>query len=551
MYLDRGFRNKVIRQVHNDAHRTVAPSYGFDLVAVLQHAWRAWALETTQHVCVLSVFLIGYASHPPATVTALSAIGIWYLVLTMLRTAPTVLRLRTKKLIDRWMRRYDVSREDLQLPAQTRMLRVSAVGCVLLLVLPVSAAGAANVPLRDTTIVAMSLLVLVAGVIAAVGIVRQLELSVLSKATTFRSTKLTRRGESIARQQCDPLVVYRRPEPKGESDEALRLPDLDDVSGFFVGSGRLVHRWRPPLVVQLRRSRDGDGDDDAPREFAESPFKAHELVDHLRNAMKMIRRTTDPIRLPGPGVCDRVYVAETDMAAGRDESQVKAGLKDLKRIINDPHCVAHHFLEVSVTSSGELVTTVFLRVTVKGRSLSLDFAACALTRTPMDYQLYDTFARGGPRALLYSALRAVRDLPAEVAQMWRLSGTPLMLAGAVRARKGRSLFPYRRALVGTRLSVREEKSVSWHDSEFDHPTIFDQMKIVELRLLKATEEFLRSRGVDTSAFSKRAETIINASVLNMGGRVDINNSAVGPNAQVNHGAAHGTAPGTSTEGAQR
>jgi hypothetical protein len=304
-----------------------------------------------------------------------------------------------------------------------------------------------------------------------------------------------------------------------------------------VGSGRLIHRWQPPMTIQLLRPGEGSI---AEREYTGPPFEAHELVDRLKKVIKAIGHTADPVRLPGLRVSDRVYVSETDVATGRDRAQVESGLEDVRKIINDPHCAAHHFLEVSVTSSGELVTTVFLRVTVKGRSLSLDFAACALTRTPTEYQLYGTFAKAGLGAVLRFVVRTLSDLPAEVCRLWRLYEAPVLLARAVRARKTRTA---RHRFMGrTQPSIREEKAAKWDDAQLDHPVIFDQMKIIEQRVLKATEDFLKSRKVDTSVFNKRAETIINASVLNMG-RMDVVNSAVGNNAQVNQGATPGPSEG--------
>jgi adenosylhomocysteine nucleosidase len=58
------------------------------------------------------------------------------------------------------------------------------------------------------------------------------------------------------------------------------------------------------------------------------------------------------------------------------------------------------------------------------------------------------------------------------------------------------------------------------------------MKIVEQRLLKATEDFLEARKVDTSIFRRRDFSIINTGVLNMG-KLEMNQSAVGPGATVN------------------
>ena len=51
---DRPFRDLVIRQVHNNAQRWVAPSYGFDLVRVVRQAWRSWYLDRGRQVGIIA-----------------------------------------------------------------------------------------------------------------------------------------------------------------------------------------------------------------------------------------------------------------------------------------------------------------------------------------------------------------------------------------------------------------------------------------------------------------------------------------------------------------
>ncbi len=65
-----------------------------------------------------------------------------------------------------------------------------------------------------------------------------------------------------------------------------------------------------------------------------------------------------------------------------------------------------HYLEMPVSTEGEVVTTTFLRVTVRGKALSLDFAACALTRTPLSYHVLDQYAESGVGAVVRAAVRA-------------------------------------------------------------------------------------------------------------------------------------------------
>jgi hypothetical protein len=206
--------------------------------------------------------------------------------------------------------------------------------------------------------------------------------------------------------------------------------------------------------------------------------------------------------------------------------------RSVDEIIDAPYRAEHHFLEIGANVAGEIVTTVFLRVTVKGRALSLDFAACALTRTPVEFQVLNVFGETGVGAVLRSMLRELMTLPAQIAATWRLVQAPALVIGAVRARKNRMLKPRRGAGIGARLSIREEKSTPWKEAQLDDVTIHDHMKLIEQRLLKAVQDFLEERNVDTSAFKKRADSIVNTGVLNMGGKVDMSHSAIGANAQV-------------------
>lgn len=155
--------------------------------------------------------------------------------------------------------------------------------------------------------------------------------------------------------------------------------------------------------------------------------------------------------------------------------------------------------------------------------------------------------------MLRAALRGVYSIPVAVGGLWRLAEAPWILARAVWARKDRTLAPQRRRTIGTRLSIRQEKAAAWDEAELDHTAIYDDVKIIEQRVLKATEDFLESKKVDTSLFKRRVFNIISAGILNMG-KLDMNQTAVGTNAQVNinneaSGGGGGTANAAGGEGA--
>ncbi len=253
-------------------------------------------------------------------------------------------------------------------------------------------------------------------------------------------------------------------------------------------------------------------------------------MEQLRSTLQQLGTDPGPENLPGLQVRDRLYIAEADICD--DRGLLSNGL-DVRPAIKNHRSAAHHFLEISVPiAGGELVTTVLLRVSVKGRCLSLDVATCALTRTPHEYQMIDAFAEHGTSAVFRSAVRSVFALPADVTRLWRMAEIPWVLARARSSAKDRTHIPRRGVTVGARVAVRVEKADDWKHAQLDKTVIYEDMKIIEQRILKATKDYLKAHDVDISMFEKQATNIINSGVLNMGGKTEVNQSAVGTSPQV-------------------
>jgi hypothetical protein len=361
-----------------------------------------------------------------------------------------------------------------------------------------------------------------------VGVLRQLQLNDIYHADSLRPATLTRREQVIDEQQSHSCVIYHRPKT---NDNADLLDFTVGERSPFIGSGKLIHRWLPPITIQLLRPGVGDM---AQREHTTPPFTAHELVEQLRPALQQLGTDPGPENLPGLQVRDRLYIAEADICTDRSLLCSELGKFVLRRVINDHRSTEHHFLEISAPiAGGELVTTVLLQVSVKGRCLSLDVATCALTRTPQEYQVIDAFAEHGTSAVLRSAVRSVFALPGNVTRLWRVVEIPLVLARAGWAGKDRTHIPRRGITVGPRVAVRVEKADDWKNAQLDKTVIYEHMKIIEQRILKSTKDFLKDHDVDTSMFEKQATNIINSGVLNMGGGTqEVSHSAVGASTQV-------------------
>lgn len=535
VYLDRDFRDLVIRKVHNDSRRPVAPSYGFDLVPVVRHAWRAWALEVGLLTAVLAVLTVALVLHHTlAVITVLCGCAMYLALLDATKNLGALVLLRVESEAERWSNRPDrlpvfLDRDDRE--KRMRRFKASFAGCVLFGLTPVLVARSLDTSLRAalpaTTVLAGVLLV--CGVL--VGVLRQLQLNANQRAQSLRPDVLTRREKAIDEQQNPKCVVYQRPANKKDADPFDLLTTREQVPSPFVGSGEVVHRWLPPMTVQLLRPDLTKTLDMELREHSVPPFRAQELVCHLRDALSQLTNDAGRENLPGLQVRDRLYVAEPDVST--DRKLLSADDSVMRQVIDNPLALAHHFLETSVPiAGGELVTTVLIRVSLKGRCLSLDVATCALTRTPEGFQVTDRYGEAGVGAVFRAAIRALFGLPRDVLRLWRVIEIPVVAARAWWAIKDRTHKPRRGVPVSPRVAIREEVAEDWQNAQFDESTISDHMKIIEQRILKAALDFLKAHDVDTSEFEQQATNIINSGVLNMGGVNTISQNAIGASAKI-------------------
>ncbi|MFD9944523.1 hypothetical protein ACFWYW_48605 [Nonomuraea sp. NPDC059023] len=525
VYLDRDFREKIIRRVYNDSKHMVAPSYGFDLVPVVVHAWQAWRLETLTWVLMLAVLLGGITWMPAATAATAAMFGLCRSAAIAVRSAQVALPLKAKERADRFLGRGRWRSESSDLAEHLRSLKLACIGSGALVVAVPVISGVARIPLshllQQTGIMGMLTVLVACGCRAA------------QRSALHRTAKGplpspdNHRYRAIDEQQVHTFVIYRRPPKKESKPEKPRdVLALDDSHKPFVGAGRLTHRWNPPLNIHLLQTGEGSMAD---REFNPLPFKAHELVAYLKDEMQRLDGQDDATSLPDFGKADRIYIAEPEVDQERGWLQGEPAAHKIDEIIDRPFDRFHHFLEIRTSVFGELVTTVFLRTTIKGSALSLDFAACALTRTPDEYHVLDEYGETGATAILRAAVRALTELPTDIMQSWRLIHVPAVLLGALRARRTRVLDPRRGMKIGARLSVREEKRMPWETAQLDRTLISDHVKLIEDRLLKAATEFLRKKEVDISEFEERATSIINTGIMNFGESMNVENSAVGTN----------------------
>ena len=539
VYIDERFRDLVISEVCVNPSRRVAPSYGFDLVPVMRHAWWAAhlsaAVRTALLMCVTVPFALGH--------TAAGAMTACGLVLLLLADRALALSTELAEVEKETLPTGKRKRRRMVLPASNRSRRelvqqLKRTGTLAAFLVLITCALGSGSPRQAALAGVLFGSVILVAVLA--GSLRQVRINRVHAEHQLRPKNLSHREEVVSEQQDHPCVIHRRPEHRGEedADEDKSVFTLFGQESPFIGAGELVHQWNPPMSIQLLRP----GTDTLPlhqREHRKPPFAAHELVEHLHAAVLDLRNDEEHVRLPVE-VRDRVYVAEPRASTDRSLLAGPLDRAEMRSIIDHQSPDRQHFLEVSVPDAGaELVATVLLQVGVQGRTLSLAFAACALTHTPDSFHRAEEFGQRGKRAVVAAGAASLLALPREAAKIPRLVRYLYVLARSARFfRRERTLKPIRNVSISSHLSIRQEQAQQWSKVQFDRTHILRHMKNVELRLLTATSDFLQSKGVDISEFDDRATQIINSGILNLGGTNDFTHTAVGDQAQVqNHGSA--------------
>jgi hypothetical protein len=526
-YRDRDFRDDVLRDVYNAYSRRVAPSHGFDLVLVVRHAWAAWWLEAGQQMLLLIALGCWFAVRPLDAFITLDLLVISELLRRWLGWGLEYLGYGGHR--DATYGQPEQVRER-NLSFRGRLLRRLLAGALVVLVallLMSAASRRTRVSTASwataTTLTVAGIIITLVVVIALTAAIRARSLTRLRFAVPCRRARPRRRLRAIEQQQRHPVTVH---------------------SGFkpFLGSGKQMRGWSfaqrlvPANTVGTERRR----------EFDRPPFTTSGLVSRLREVIADLQHDDNPeTSLPPLRVADCVFVEGTRaaglgaaLAAGPESDEVKQAIADA---IARPSGVARHYLCAQVVSwGGEVVTTVFVHVSLQGRTLYIEFATYALYPVRPEYGTDQVGGRhAGERAGAIGA--AVARLPACLLEIKHLVSAPAILLPALRAASAQMRVTALRGDIGANFSVREnamiqpptEQKDESESGYFQAQDIIQHSKIIERRLIAAIDDYLVKFGVDSSEFVQRTTAILNNGILNMGsGTVNAENTAVGENSTV-------------------
>lgn len=499
-YLDEDFTRHCLDEIYHQPHRAVAPSFGFDLGAVLAHCRRARRITLIRDGVIVGSLLFATCVSGPGVLLGLGLLAGWYGVVAGWRLASDTLRRLgggERIAMGRVVRDIVASLIGLTgffigLSLLTPLLGVLAAGAVL------GGSDASQVmTLFGAGAVLTVLVALGAPTVAAFLRWRYAMQNAPGGRPDLADTD--RRIQEIQQQQFGNTTVYSGYSP-------------------FIGSG--VPLDVESLALRLIRTAEGldDQSKEGDREYTTLPFTNDELVRYVGTQLGGLATATDPEhRLPGLRVTDRIF------AAGNEAlwTEVWTDQATIQRIIKEPADARRHYLACQVESwDGELVTSVYVHFVLVGRSLYMEIATCGLAPCRDAYRVVDDPRSHVPMAQLRAVWSGLTNAPGIVAS------APANLIRALVRAVSRSAANQSRRLprgfdYGARTSARELASPDELRNDFQTQDVVKYKNVITRRVVAATLDFLESKGVDVAEFRQRANFLINSGVY-VGGSVGAN-----------------------------
>ncbi|WP_330459397.1 hypothetical protein OIB37_22505 [Streptomyces sp. NBC_00820] len=517
VYLDSGYRDRVIEELHLNEQRIAAPSLGFDAARVLAHALRARRIELGWAGAVIGLWVVG----TPLSGWLLGAFlwaSVWLALAPWIRgraEQPPLYRLIPAFLV-RWNARLSLA-------------------FMLVLTLVVAFGGgpdSGSSPDPYDSYSRSSGTDGLLGLLAPKPLQAWVTLVVLALIGLCVYAQRTQVSRALAAE----LSPQRFPDAAGDPAEQTENPRFQRLKHLirseqhaplimyneahpFCGAGAAYDTW--VLAVELR-----------PDELK----KKQQLSN--RTILEKIRPLLEQLRIPaefaGAGVRDRLRWLEIDEcvflpAEGllrRDQAPYtpEAFEEHRARAVEEGAEKRRHFLRIRVGGwEEELVVTVFVRVHTQGRMLMLEVAPHVLTPVRADFKDADRTAhRFRHNTRLGKAAGAVVLVPGSVGRALGQLGRGLVYVWRVTTGGYAGALP-----DGPALSVRELGSAPTA-SLFQEMDVDRYLKSVQDRVANGVRAALAESGYETGEFVQKIVNISNGDV-NIG-RVEGSTFAVGSHA---------------------
>lgn len=505
---DREFGERVIREILEEEHRAVCPSYGIDLVPIVRHCLAARRRRTGRDGLLLAVVLVGLVLQPLLTFVVASTAYFWF---------------GLYRLVTGWQRR-SLSKSVLRVGAL--LAGFWLLGAILSVVAP-SLGGALLSPSAISGGPRLlGFLVLFVAVFGIVFVERSRARDVLVRTLSARafdprnapraSADAERRLRRIGDEQHGNVTVYSRYSP-------------------FVGAGQLMDTWS--LAIDLARPAeraDRFGFDGGPP--AEPP--PIRVADLQRWVTERLSRLGDlhvaaGDRMTGLRLERQVFVSgqavrgrEAFLPDPKGAPTIRIDDVALERVASEAAGPVRQYLCARASSwEEELVVSVFLHMATTGRTLFLEATTCLLAPIRPEYHAVDSMpAEMTPGALLellrsslLTVVPAFCSAPAELA-------TVLLSPLRQHIRRRSAQAAIREDLgfdYGAETSARELGMAGSYDNYFQRLDVDKFRKLVELHVFQAVVDFLDDRGVDTSTLRQRQVFVQNSNTMNFGDNTNI------------------------------
>ncbi|MEV0378984.1 hypothetical protein [Nonomuraea sp. NPDC050643] len=529
VYVDHAFRDRAMREIYDDRQRRVAPSYGFDLIPVLIHARHAFSIAVLHDTLLLATVVAAVCYAPVAVLFIAGALTLCYATVSFGAMVWGYVH---------YLRERQTFSQLQQLHARRRVIFWVAPPAVLV----TAGAGLAMVigfpqgvwPLMGDWRASLSILLVFVAAAALHTACRQVLLRQVRSRPEGAGPDQPRnvRLAEIDRQQRHPFTVHANFTP-------------------FVGSGRIVREWSFAQRLVKAKKLIAEQEEE---EFEVRPFSTRELVRRLETLIESLAAEEDEeTQIAGLDVTHRIFVAGVNAWEYRDDLETTPSPQRFEEIMRRSSALGRHYLTCQVESwQGEIVTTVYVHVSLQGRMLYLQFCACALPPTPREYQFIEETAGVGVRGFLTATVERLLDLPELLQGPRRLCSVPRRIARELLDQHGGADAPRRGRDVGAVASLRERQeddeleeflrflnaSPEADGSYFQLADVRKHIKIIERQLIAGVTAFLKEKEVDTGEFTARTTAILNQGVINTGdGTVNAQQSVMGSQNTVNRGSA--------------
>jgi hypothetical protein len=549
-YLDSGYRDRVIEELHLNEQRIVAPSLGFDSARVLAHALRARRHELLWAGAILGLWVVGAALTGGLLATFLGpslslALASW---IRGSADRPPLYR-RVPAFLFRWWGRIGFA----WLLVGTVMTAFggtdgdssydsygssgmygdgfSSTPELSDVLLPASSdLGSLVEPWQAwLTLVMFGLIALCtaaqrgqfARVLAAELSPQRFPDAAGDPAEQDEGQRFQRLKDRIRLEQRAPLIMYHEGRP-------------------FCGAGAAYETW--VLAVELRP----DG------MKKQQPLSNRTVLEKIRPLLEQLRL---PSEYAGQSVRDRLRWLEIDECVflpaeglGRREDapyDPQAFEAHRARAVEEGAEKRRHFLRIRVGGwEEELVVTVFVRIHTQGRMLMMEIAPHVLLPVREDFKNADRAAhRFRNNSVLGKAAWAVARVPGSVARSLVALGKGVVYAWRLLTGGYAAALP-----DGPALSVRELGSAP-AGSLFQEMDVSRYLKSIQDRVANGVKAALADAGYQTGEFVQKIVNISNGGV-NIEGGVEGSTFAVGSHASASSTTTGGAAPqkGSDTHG---